>query len=48
VSDLFGRQKIIFGGNLIQLLGLAIILTTNSYRLMIAAIIMEGFVATVR
>ena len=48
ISDLIGRQKIIIGGNLIQLAALTVILFTTNYRIMIAAIMVLGMMATVR
>lgn len=48
LSDLYGRQKIIIGGNIVQLAAFTVIMVTTSYRVMIAALIIEGMVATAR
>ena len=48
LSDLYGRQKIIIGGNIVQLAAFSVIMATTSYRVMIAALIIEGMVATAR
>ena len=48
LSDLYGRQKIIIGGNIVQLAAFSVIMVTTSYRVMIAALIIEGMVATAR
>ena len=48
LSDLYGRQKIIIGGNIVQLAAFTVIMATTSYRVMIAALIIEGMVATAR
>lgn len=48
LSDLYGRQKIIIGGNIVQLAAFTVIMVTTSYRVMIAALIIEGMMATAR
>ena len=48
ISDLHGRQKIIIGGNFIQVLAFTAIMITENYRLMIAALVVLGMVATSR
>ena len=48
ISDLFGRQKIIIGGNMIQVVAMSVVLFTNSYRMMIGALMTLGMMATVR
>ena len=48
ISDLYGRQKIIIGGNFIQVLAFTVIMVTQSYRVMITALIVLGMVATAR
>ena len=48
ISDLFGRQKIIIGGNMIQVVVMSVVLFTNSYRMMIGALMTLGMMATVR
>ena len=48
LSDLYGRQKLIKCGNLVQLIGYTVIITTNSFTVLVCSLILMGTMATIR
>ena len=48
LSDVYGRYKIILIGNIVQLLGLALIVFSKSFPLLIVGLLTIGMTSTIR
>ena len=48
ISDIYGRQKLVFFGNLISLLAFIVLLMSRKYEVLIACMIIFGMMSTIR